>query len=473
MKTENLGVTFGVLVGNRGFFPDRLVEEGRQLVLKRLEELGYETVALSEGDTEYGAVETREDAKKCAKLFDEHRDEIDGVLVTLPNFGDEKAVAEAVRMADLEVPVLLHAFPDELGNMDLANRRDSFCGKLSAGNNLWQYGIPYTTTERHVVDVESCEFAREVGKFAGVCSVVNGVRGARLGSIGARTAPFNTVRYSEKILERAGISVETVDLSEVLGKAESLDESSPEVRETLEEITAYASTDNVPGESVVKIAKLKMVLDRWIEENDLDATAIQCWDALEEYYGVVPCTAMSMMSEGLIPSACEVDIMGALGMYVLQLASGGPAALTDFNNNYGEEDDKLVTFHCSNFPKSFLEEPEMSYQDILSEEVGKSNCYGTIVGRISPGPATFFRVSTDDNDGTIRSYLAEGEYTDDQLDTFGGYGVAKIDGLQRLMRYAVDNGFEHHVAVTKERVGESIDEALRKYLGWDVYFHEG
>ncbi len=470
---DNAKVTFGLLVGNRGFFPDKLVENGRELVIKRLEELGYGVVVLDEDEAEYGAVETREDAKKCAKLFDEHRDEIDGVLVTLPNFGDEKAVADTLRLADLEVPVLLHAFPDELGNMDLANRRDSFCGKLSAGNNLWQYGIPYSTTDKHVVDVESKEFAQELERFAGVSSVVNGVKGARLGSIGARTAPFNTVRYSEKILERAGVSVETIDLSEVLGKADSLDGSSPAVKRTLEEITEYTTTEGVPDESVVKIGKLKLVLDRWIDENDLDATAIQCWDALEEFYGVVPCTAMSMMSESLIPSACEVDIMGALGMYVLQLASGQPAALTDFNNNYGEEDDKLVSFHCSNFPKSFIEEPEMSYQDILSEDVGKNNCYGTIVGRISPGPATFFRLSTDDNNGTIRSYLAEGEYTDDELDTFGGYGVAKIDGLQKLMKYAVDNGFEHHVAVTKKWVGETIDEALNKYLDWDVYYHEG
>lgn len=470
-KRKDLEVTFGVIIANRGFFPDELVEKGRKQVLDRLDGLGYKTIVLDEEETDYGAVETREEAKKCAALFKENKEEIDGIIVTLPNFGDEKAIGDAIRESDLDVPVLVHAFPDELGQMDINNRRDSFCGKMSACNNLTQYGISFTTTEQHVLDVNSEDFAEEIKKFAGTCRIVGGVRGARLGSIGARTAPFNTVRYSEKILERHNVSVETIDLSEILGQAKALDETASEVKHSLQEIQDYTETDSVPEESLVKIAKLKWVLENWVEENELDATAIQCWSALEEYYGVVPCTAMSMMSEDLFPSACEVDVMGALGMFILELASKTPAALTDFNNNYGEDLDKLVTFHCSNFPASFIEEPEMSYQDILSNDLGKDSCYGTMVGRISPGPATFFRLSTADTEGKIRSYLAEGEYTDDKLETFGGYGVARIEDLQGLMRHVTENGFEHHVAVTQDTVGESIAEALNKYLDWDVYFH--
>ncbi len=472
MKTQrDLNVTFGVIVGNRGFFPDKLVEKGRTKILNRFDEFGYDTIVLSEEDTEYGAVETREDAKKCARLFDKHHKKIDGIIVTLPNFGDEKAIADTIRESNLDVPILVHAFPDQLGKMDLANRRDSFCGKMSACNNLAQHGFPFSTTQHHVLDVDSQSFSEEIDKFAGVCRIVSGVRGARLGAIGARTGPFNTVRYSEKILERSGISVETIDLSEIIGQAKSLSDSSPEVENTLKEINEYAQPTDIPQDSLVKIAKLKWVVERWVQDNELDATAIQCWSAIEDYYGVVPCTVMSMMSEELFPSACEVDIMGALGMYILELASKQPAALTDFNNNYGKEEDKLVTFHCSNFPSSLLEEPKMSYQDILSNDLGKDNCYGTLVGRISPGPATFFRVSTSDNTGKIRSYVAEGEYTDDKLDTFGGYGVARIDGLQELMRYITSNGFEHHVAITKTQVGDRIEEALSNYLNWEIHFH--
>ncbi len=472
-EEKDLEVTFAVVVGNRGFFPSELVEEGRRQILDRLEELGYGTVVLDEEDTEYGAVRTRDDAEKCARLLDKEQDRIDGVIVTLPNFGEEKAIGEAIRSSNLDVPVLVHAFPDELGKMDIDSRRDSFCGKMSACNNLTQYGIPFTTTQKHVLDPGSDAFAKEIGKFAGICRIVSGVRGARLGSIGARTAPFNTVRYSEKILERNGVSVEPIDLSEILGQARALDESASEVETSLEKIRAYLPTDQVPRDSLVKIAKLKWVLESWVEDKNLDATAIQCWSAIEEYYGVVPCTAMSMMSEELFPSACEVDVMGALGMYILELASKKPAALTDFNNNYGNQEDKLVTFHCSNFPASFLEEPEMGYQEILADDLGKNNCYGTLAGRIAPGPATFFRLSTADTEGEIHSYVAEGEYTDDKLDTFGGYGVARIEGLQKLMRYITNNGFEHHVAATKKRVGASIEEALTKYLGWKVHLHEG
>ncbi len=393
-------------------------------------------------------------------------------MVTLPNFGDEKAVAETLRLAGLEVPVLVHGFADELGKMDIDNRRDAFCGKLSVCNNLGQYGIPFTNTSLHVESPGSQEFEQDIRNFARVCQVVGGLKDARLGAIGARTAPFNTVRFSEKILERVGISVETVDLSEIIGKAEALDLGSKDVKNELERIKEYVDTEGVPAKSLEKIAKLSAALNEWIDNNELDATAIQCWSALEEFYGVVPCTAMSMMSEDLLPSACEVDIMGALTMYALQLASGKPAALLDWNNNYGEEENKVVTFHCSNLPVSFFEEVKMGYQDILAEDVGKENTYGTCVGKIAAGPVTFFRLSTDDFNGKITSYLAEGRYTDDEVDTFGGYGVAEINNLQKLLNYIASCGFEHHVAVTRSHVGKVLEEAVSKYLGWDLYRHE-
>jgi len=473
LTKEMSEVTFGVLVGNRGFFPDELVRRGRKKVVEVLDELGYGTVVLSEEDTECGAVETREDAKKCAALFAENAEEIDGVLVTLPNFGDEKAVAETLRNSGLDVPVLVHAFPDERESMDLDHRRDSFCGKLSVCNNLKQYGISFSLTNSHVVHPDAEEFTEEVDEFARVCRVVRGVKGARLGAIGARTGPFNTVRFSEKILERRGISVETIDLSEIIGAAEELDIEADRAQEELEKVESYVPTGDVPRSSVEKIARLSAVINDWIAENDLDATAVQCWSAIEEIYGVVPCTAMSMMSEGLLPSACEVDVMGALAMYSLQLASGQPAALADWNNNYGEEEDKVVTFHCSNLPRSFFSEVKMSCQDILAEDVGVENTYGTCVGRIAPGPATFFRLSTADNEGVIKSYLTEGRFTADELDSFGGYGVAKIEGLQQLLRHIASEGFEHHVAMTKDHVASALEEALRKYLDWDLYRHQG
>jgi len=464
--------TFGVIVGNRNFFPDWLVEEGRDRLLHAIEEAGYEVVALSSADTPNGAVETRQDAKQCARLFSSHREAIDGIIVTLPNFGDEKAVADALRLSGLDVPILIHAYPDEIGKLDGDHRRDAFCGKISLCNNLVQYGIPFSTTTLHVESPASDLFKDDLKAFAGICNVVKGLRKARLGMVGARPTAFNTVRFSEKILEHKGITVETVDLSEVIAQARGLDRAALEVKRELKKIKDYISTEGIPKSALEKMAKLSIVLSEWVENNALDAVAVQCWTALEEIYGIVPCTVMSMLSEKLIPSACEADIMGALSMYALDLASQTPAALTDWNNNYGEDENKVITFHCSNFPKSFLEQAKMSYQNIIASEVGKENAYGTCVGRISPGPATFFRLSTDDINGSIISYVAEGQYTNDELVTFGGYGVAEIKRLQKLLKYVTDTGFEHHVAVTHVHVGKILEEAISKYLGWNLYYHK-
>jgi L-fucose isomerase-like protein len=464
--------TLGVIVGNRGFFPDHLCKTGREEVLRVLQAAGIDTIVLAPEDTPMGSVETLEDAKKCAALFEAHSEEIEGVLVTLPNFGDERAVADTLRMSRLGVPVLVHAFPDELGKMDLRNRRDSFCGKMSVCNNLKQYGIPYTLTKLHTVAPESSAFRQDLWQFVGTCKVVNGLRGARVGVLGARPAAFITVRYSEKLLEKAGISVETLDLSEAFGRAADLADDDAQVKSKLHEIEAYVPAEDIPAEALLRMARFAVVMDNWIETNDLAATAVQCWTSMEEYFGIVPCTVMSMLSNVLAPSACETDITGAIGMYAMALASGEPSALVDWNNNYGDDPNKGVIFHCSNLPKAFFDDPRMSYQDIVAQEVGADNTYGTVVGRIKAGPFTFCRVSTDDERGIIRAYVGEGELTDDPLTTFGGRGVIEIPAFQKLLHHICENGFEHHVAINRSRVAKAVDEALSKYLAWDVHHHE-
>jgi len=465
-------VTFGVIVGNRGFFPDALAKQGRKDILDVLKKNGYNTVALSMQDTKYGAVETYADAKKCAELFAKNAQKIDGIIVTLPNFGDEKGVAETVKRSGLDVPVLIHAEPDTQGRMTIADRRDSFCGKISACNNLRQAGIPYTLTQLHTVKVTSPAFKKELDDFASVCRIVGGLKDVRFGAIGARTGAFNTVRYSEKILELSGIAVETIDLSEILGMVELLSDKDRAVKKKLDDIKKYTSTKSVPDDKLLKMAKFGYVVDRWIKDNELSGTAIQCWTSLEEFFGIVPCTLMSMMSESLVPSACEVDITGLLGMYVLQLAGGTPSAILDWNNNYGNDPDKCVLFHCSNLPKSFFKSSKMDYQEIIAGSVGKDNTYGTVVGRIAAGEATFCRATTDDTSGIIGIYVGQGEFTNDKLETFGGYGVMKIANLQMLMQYVCSMGFEHHVAVSKVEKADAIAEALDNYMGWEVYRHE-
>ena len=465
-------MTMGVIVGNRGVFPGELARSGRDEIIRVLDAAGVDAVVLAPEQTKYGAVENHEEAKRCADLFRKSADRIDGVIVTLPNFGDERAVADTLRLANLDVPVLVQATPDVQGKMAVQHRRDSFCGKMSVCNNLRQHGIPYSLTREHTEALDSPEFAEDLQWFKAVCRVVRGMRNLRVGCIGARVAPFNTVRYSEKILEAAGISVETVDLSEILGRVGRLAEGDAGVAQKLAEIRAYVPSA-VPDQGLLKMAKLGHVISQWMRSVDVSLTAVQCWSALQDFYGVASCTLMSMMSNDLMSSACEADICGALSMHALALASETPSALLDWNNNYGREVDKAVCFHCSNLPKSFFEDPRMHYNETGALAAGsKENFQGTVVGRVKAGPMSYARISTDDTEGMIRGYVGDGVFTPDPLDTFGGVGVVQIPRLRELLRFICKNGFEHHVAATRAHVAAAVHEAMTCYLGWDIAWHQ-
>jgi L-fucose isomerase-like protein len=463
--------TFGVIIGNRGFFPDVLARDGREEILRVLAEQGHKAFCLTPEESKFGSVETFADARRCADLFRSHDDEIDGVLVSLPNFGDERAIADTLRLARLNVPVLVQATPDAPGKMTIAHRRDSFCGKMSACNNLKQYGIPYSLTTLHTVSPSSAEFKKDLEWFSGVCRVVKGLRNLRVGAIGARPAAFNTVRYSEKLLEANGITVETLDLSEVIGRIGRMKDNDDRAVQKLKNIERYVTTSGIPQPALLKMAKLGAVIDDWMHSAQVKISAVQCWTSLEENLGVVPCTVMSMMSDSLISSACEVDVCGVLGMHALQLASQTPSALLDWNNNYGSDPNKAVCFHCSNLPKHFFKDVQMDFQAIIAGTVGKENTFGTCVGRVKSGAMSYARFSTDDLAGEIRGYSGEGRFTDDPLETFGGAGVVEIPNMQKLLHYICENGFEHHVAANFSTVAPMIHEATTRYLGWDMYAH--
>lgn len=463
---------FGVIFGNRDFFPDHLVGTARKEVQAVLDQLQIGYVMLDESDTKLGGVETFSDAQKCANLFKAHREQIMGILVILPNFGDERGMAETIRLSGLDVPVLVQAYPDDLDKLDVARRRDAWCGKISVCNNFSQYGIKYSLTEQHVVHPGDPSFLQEVKDFAAVCRVVQGVKGMRIGAIGARPGGFNTVRYSEKILQRNGITVVTADLSEILGRAGRIKDNDSKVKEHITSITNYAKRGLTPDESLIQMAKLDIVLKEFVEEHALDATALQCWTSLQQNFGCNVCTTMSMMSENMLPSACEVDVTGTLTMYAMQLASGSPSALVDWNNNYADDPNKTVLFHCGNWAKAFLPEIEISNAPILGSSLGVENTWGALDGRTPASPLTYGRISTDDMQGKVKVYLGEGELTDDALNTFGNRAVAQIPDLQGLMHYICRNGFEHHVVMNASRTAKILEEALGNYFAWEVYNHD-
>ena len=466
---------FGVIIGTRAYFNSELAKDVRAQLLKTLEEEGYDYVILPEDATPTGSssIETREDGLLCAELFRQHRDEIDGIIVSLPNFGFEIGIINAISVADLNVPVLVQACDDENDKVDLDSRRDAFCGKISVCNNLYQYNIPFTDTTLHTYSIYSDLLAKDINKFAGVCRVVNGLHHARIGAIGTRPSGFQTCRASEKILQRSGITVIPVDLSEILGAARKVDDADPELTKKIADIRGYAAVPAEYEDKLVLQAKFGVAVERWITANQVDAVAIQCWDSLEQNYGCAACVTMSMLGDKLLPAACETDIAGAVSMYALMLATKRSPALLDWNNNFAEDRDKCVCTHCGNFPKSFvMNDLKLGPLGVLGRTLGKVHTFGAVYGKVTAGDFTFFRISTDDPKGCIKAYLGKGELTNDPYGMDGCIAVTKVNHLQKLMKHICRNGFEHHVAMVRTDAVEILQDAIENYLGWDLYVHE-
>ena len=475
MSQNKKKMCFGVIIGTRAYFNSELARDVKKQLLKTLDDLGYDYVILPEDATPTGSssIETREDGLKCAELFRQNRDRIDGIIVSLPNFGFEIGIINAISVADLRVPVLVQACDDDNDKVDLDSRRDAFCGKISVCNNLYQYGIPFTDTTLHTYSIYSPLLAEDLKKFAGVCRVVNGLKHSRIGQIGTRPLGFNTCRASEKLLQMSGITVVPVDLSEIIFAAEKVAEDDPKLVEKMNKLCCYATIPENYKDKVIKIGRLAVAVEDWIVKEKVDAVAMQCWDSLELNYGCASCSVMSMLSENLVPAACETDIAGAVSMLALTLASEEPSALADRNNNFAEDRNKCVCTHCGNFAKSFIKNDiSLAPLGVLGRTLGKVHTFGAVSGKVTEGDFTFFRISTDDPKGCIKSYLGEGKITNDPYAMDGCIAVTEVDNLQKLMKHICKNGFEHHVALVRGHVADIVNEAVENYLGWNNYRHE-
>jgi L-fucose isomerase-like protein len=459
--------TFALFFGNRGFFPAALLAEAREELPRVLRSWGHEVLMLDADATRHGAVETTREGEVYANFLKEHEGEYGGVILSLPNFGDETGAVAALK--DAGVPILIQAYPDEMDKMAPEVRRDAFCGKLSVMDVFHQYGLKFTALKPHVVSPTSERFKANVDHFDRVCRVVNGVQDMVVGAIGARTTAFKTVRIDELALQRNGITMETLDLSEVFARMRALDDASEDYQTKAETLRDYTEWTGVPDEAFDKITRLGVVLDRLVDEYSMDALALRCWIELQQQLGISACVLLGEMNNRGIPAACEVDVGNAIAMYALHLASGQPATCLDWNNNYEDEDDKCILFHCGPVPRSLMRGPgHIEDHAILANAVGEGCGYGCHVGRIDAFAFTFGSMVTES--GRLRFYLGEGAFTDDPIpgDFFGCGGVAAIQGLQDVLLHIGYNGYRHHVGVTRGQVVAPVREALERYLGFEV-----
>lgn len=458
---------FALFFGNRGFFPASLIQEARQQLPAALKEMGHDYLMLDAKATPHGAVETFREGKVYAEFLRKNRGRYDGIIICLPNFGDENGALAAMR--EVNVPILIMAYPDELDKMGPSSRRDAFCGKLSIMDVFFQSGIKFTTLAPHVVNPQSSQFRENIDHFAGVCRVVNGVKGMIVGAIGARTTPFKTVRFDETALQKHDITVETMDLSMVMRMISKIPLSSSQAKAKAKLLANYASWQGVPRKAFENSVRLAVALDEIIKEFDMDAVAIRCWTEFQLELGISPCVVMSELNNNGIAAACEVDVGSAIMMRALGLASDGIAACLDWNNNYGDEEDKCILFHCGPIPADMMKgRGQIQDHAIIANSIGKGRGFGCNTGRIAPGDCTFGSLLTDS--GKIKCCLGQGAFTDDAIsdEFFGCAGVVEIENLQKVMIYLGQNGYRHHVSVTRGHVVNPVGEALSRYLGFEI-----
>lgn len=458
---------FALFFGNRGFFPGSLMAGARQELSRTLKAWGHECLMLDEDATRYGAVETPQEGEVYANFLRAHRGQYDGVILCLPNFGDETGAVAALQDAD--VPILIQAYPDELDKMGPEVRRDAFCGKFSIMDVFYQYGLRFTALKPHVVHPTDGRFRDNIAHFDRVCRVVKGMRRMVVGAIGARTTPFKTVRIDEVALQRHGITMETFDLSGVFARMEKIGPSDAAYKAKADVLRAYTRWEGVPESAFERIVRLGVVLDALIEDYQMDAIALRCWIELQEVLGISGCVLLGELNNRGITAACEVDVGNAVAMHALSLASGRPATCLDWNNNYGDDEEKCILFHCGPVPKSLMaDEGRIADHAILANAVGKGCGYGCHVGRIAPQDFTFGSMVTDS--GRLRFYLGQGRFTEDEIapEFFGCAGVAQIDRLQEVLLHVGYNGYRHHVSVTPGWHQDAVQEALTRYLGYDV-----
>lgn len=458
---------FALFFGNRGFFPGSLIAAARDEMTRVLNKLGHETIALDGQATRYGAVETLAEAAVYANFLKANAGKLDGVILSLPNFGDENGAVAALK--DAGVPILIQAFPDDLDKMAPDLRRDSFCGKLSIMDVFYQNEIPFTALKPHTVLPSAPTFASQIDYFDRVCRVVNGLKKMTIGAVGARTTPFKTVRFDELALQRAGITVETFDLTDLFAMIAKVEESSAAYCSKADKLKSTADFSGVPAEALTKIVQLGVALDELVDEWKLDAVAIRCWTEMQSQLGISPCVVMGEMNDRGVPAACEVDVGNAVAMYALSKASGDVPACLDWNNNYADNENKCILFHCGPVPRSMMAAAgTVQRHAILEGAIEKGCSFGCNVGRIKPTPFTFSSMMTEY--GCLRFYVGEGKFTADRIadDFFGCAGVAEIDGLQDVLLHVGKNGHRHHVSVTPGHVMAPLREALESYLGFEA-----
>jgi len=431
-----------------------------------LKKAGVAPVVPDEKLTSRGLVQSFEDAAKTSALF--RSEGVAGVVIGAVNFGNELPAAVTAVEGAPGAPILLFGCTEEGELTYNGARRDSLCGTLSIATALRQRLAKYSFPQVANCPPDDPALIAEFKKFASVCKTVSGVRGSVYGQIGPRPAEFETCAFDElSLLRKFGIRTVPIPLSEVFGLATSLDK--PEaVAETVASLKKLYDVEGISQAILERLARLDIVLCDLIDTHGFAAMALQCWNSIQLDYGVSACSIMARINQlKNIPVACEVDIIGALSMQMLALASGNTPILMDWNNRHFKEKDVFSAWHCGVIPAGICEgacklRPNKIQADIQGSA---EKVTGVLDGTLKRGPVTMARV-TETPEGGWKLLIVEGEAEPHAGTPPGGNAWVRVSDFDKLYR-ALLRDFPHHGALVHGHVGAILADAAH-FLGLEV-----
>ena len=276
------------------------------------------------------------------------------------------------------------------------------------------------------------------------------------------------MRFDEITLQKYGINVESFDLSELIYKVQNMDDTDQNVIDKKERLEKYTDFSRVPEKNKTTLAKISVVLDQYIETYHLDALALRCWNEMETILRVCPCVLLSELNDRGIVASCEIDLCSAITMRAMNLASEEPTAVLDWNNNYGDQENKVILFHCGPVAQSLMTGKGTVTEHKMFAKDDPGSGWGANEGRIRAFPMTFSNCKTED--GKLTVYVSEGTFTGEPIEEtyFGCAGVAEIPDLENKLIRLARGGFKHHTSVGVGHMKDVLTEAFETYLHYDV-----
>ncbi len=470
-------VKLGIVAVSRDCFPITLSERRRKAVVAAFKAKGYdiyESPVIIEGGIDANVMEAYEDIQKSG---------INALVVFLGNFGPEGP--ETLIAQKFGGPVMYVAAAEENIAVLSSDRGDAYCGMLNASYNLKLSGINAYIPEYPVGTAEQC--ADMIEEFIPIARTLLALKDLKIITFGPRPFDFLACNAPIAPLFKLGVNIQENSELDLLAayKAHANDPRIPaKVKEMEDEL---GEGNKMPG-ILPRLAQYELTLLDWVEANKgaakYVAMANKCWPAFQTEFGFVPCYVNSRLTAMGIPTACEVDIYGALSEFIGTCVTGESVTLLDINNSVPADmykasiegkypyrhNETFMGFHCGNTPMCRLTKGTMKYQLIMKRSLEPDKepdiTRGTLEGDIVPGPITFYRLQAN-KDSVLQAYVAQGEILPVATESFGGIGVFAIPEMDRFYRHVlIGGGYPHHGAVAFGHHGKALF-SIFKMLGVD------